>query len=191
MNNIKDFFNSLAPTWDKNEVNIKQINKLLLSLPIKKNDFILDLGCGTGKISSLLQDITKSNVIALDLSDKMIDIAKAKNKNKNITFLCDDYYSFTYPTLFDSIICFDAYPHFVDINKFKEKSYNLIKKDGFLIILFDISLKDINDCHHNLPFTLARQINTPDKEGLIFNDSFNIIKAEESSNSYLLILQKK
>ena len=54
MNNIKDFFNSLAPTWDKNEVNIKQINKLLLSLPIKKNDFILDLGCGTGKISSSL-----------------------------------------------------------------------------------------------------------------------------------------
>ena len=120
----------------------------------------------------------------------MIDITKEKNINKNINFICNDYYSFSYPKLFDSMICFDAYPHFIDLDKFKLKSYELLKKDGYLIILFDISLSDINSCHHDLNFTLASSI-LPSKEGELFIDLFNIIKIKETSNSYLLLLQKK
>ncbi len=47
---------------------------------------ILDYGCGPGKVSARLADGFSGEVIAVDESDKMIELAKAERKRKNIHY---------------------------------------------------------------------------------------------------------
>jgi predicted TPR repeat methyltransferase len=60
---------------------------LLEFVPRNKNQSILDLGCGTGTLTSRLSDLADS-VIGVDCSASML--AKAREKYPNIQFMvCD------------------------------------------------------------------------------------------------------
>ena len=51
---------------------------------------ILDVGCGTGEILNRIAD-NHENYYGIDLSDKMIDIAKSKNIVQKILLLHKEY----------------------------------------------------------------------------------------------------
>ncbi|MDP3306353.1 MAG: methyltransferase domain-containing protein [Erysipelotrichaceae bacterium] len=65
---------------------------------------ILDLACGTGdltlKLSQLGFDMT-----GLDLSEPMLEIAKGKDEEKIISFICGNMLTFELNEVFDSIVC--------------------------------------------------------------------------------------
>ena len=46
---------------------------------------ILDIGCGTGELSSRLAQ-TADSVLGIDISQRMLDIAKKKNTSANILY---------------------------------------------------------------------------------------------------------
>ena len=59
--------------------------KLLLKHEmLKKDSVVLDVGCGTGKYALAVSDSCKK-VIGIDLSSKMIEIAKKKMNETNVT----------------------------------------------------------------------------------------------------------
>jgi ubiquinone/menaquinone biosynthesis C-methylase UbiE len=68
---------------------------------------ILDIGCGDGSIS--LQYLSLSNQITLvDLSDKMLDIARQKVPDEyleNVTFLNKNFLDYSPEESFDVVIC--------------------------------------------------------------------------------------
>ena len=191
MNDIKLFFDELAPTWDKKveKKNEKLIEEILNIIPIKKGNKVLDIGCGTGAITSLLQKKSQNTVIGLDISKKMIDLAKQKNTNPSIIFINQDYYSYEDNNI-DVIVCFDSYPHFVEIDKFISKSYSLLKDEGILAIIFDISHKEINECHNNHHSYISRQIEHVDKEAKLFDNHFKLIKKVDDDSKYIMIFKK-
>ena len=78
-----DRFNSYEDS--KNEV----ISFLSSKFELNKMN-ILEVGCGTGRYTKFLADLSKT-ITALDLSENMLDLCKLKCKNKeNITFVkCD------------------------------------------------------------------------------------------------------
>ncbi|MEO0469387.1 MAG: class I SAM-dependent methyltransferase, partial [Bacteroidota bacterium] len=55
----------------------------LAQLPIKPNDLILDLGCGTGDVAALLAQQAK-RVIAIDGSTDVLDFARQRHTADNI-----------------------------------------------------------------------------------------------------------
>lgn len=57
---------------------------------VNSSSVILDVGCGVGTVSELLIDIgaSPSNIVANDISQSMIDIAKARLQK--VTFICED-----------------------------------------------------------------------------------------------------
>ena len=55
-------------------------------LPDLKGKRILDLGCGNGSMSKYFIENGASYVLALDISQNMIDEAKEKNNDKNISY---------------------------------------------------------------------------------------------------------
>ena len=73
---------------------------------IKKPDYeVLELGCGTGRVSIPIAEIT-SNLTALDLSAQMVTILKEKSVQKGLLLDCviGDMRSFALDSKFDLVI---------------------------------------------------------------------------------------
>ncbi|MEK6826889.1 MAG: methyltransferase domain-containing protein, partial [Nanoarchaeota archaeon] len=101
-------------------------------LPIKK---ILDLGCGTGIHDAELAK-RGYNITGLDLSPKMIQIAKEKNPGMN--FLVGDMSNFDINEKFDCIICMFSAIGYLTENKQIENFFKTARKhlneNGLLLI---------------------------------------------------------
>ena len=90
---IKNMFNELAPKYDRMNTLIsfclhKVIKQKSVNLiPISLQSKCLDLCCGTGDIADMLaQKNNVENVLGLDFSTKMLEIANHKKHSKKITF---------------------------------------------------------------------------------------------------------
>lgn len=71
---------------------------------------VLDLGCGTG-ITSIYMARQGCRVFAVDIADRLIDYAKEKNKNKNVTYFNADATKVEFDQLFDLITIVDLMEH--------------------------------------------------------------------------------
>ena len=190
---IRSFFDERAKTWDDHENHdYDKINALLDKVGILEGDCILDLACGTGIISSLLYSRCKRKVTAVDLSEKMIKEAKNKHIDENkVVFKVQDFYSLKDGN-YDLIVIFDAYPHFLQLNEFKEALIRNLSDGGRFAIIHDLGRKQLHDCHKGRDVSLlSRDLNDPNKEAEIYKNDFDILKAEEGEDFYLLVGQKK
>lgn len=59
----------------------------------KKPELVCDLGCGTGSVCTVLSK-RGYDMIGIDSSDMMLDIATGKNEDKKILYLCQDMCEF-------------------------------------------------------------------------------------------------
>jgi len=88
----EQFWDRTAKSYDRSESKDFKQNKLIVDA-IKKytntSDSVLDFACGTGTYAIEMASIAK-NVVAIDLSQKMLEIAEEKTQKlsiKNIDFL--------------------------------------------------------------------------------------------------------
>lgn len=92
MQNIYDneiFFNGYFNLRqnDNNANNIFEKPALFSLLPTLNNKTVLDLGCGYGEHCIHFIEKGAKRVVGIDISKKMLAIAKAENANQNITYL--------------------------------------------------------------------------------------------------------
>ncbi|MEL7647296.1 MAG: class I SAM-dependent methyltransferase [Sedimentibacter sp.] len=83
-------FNSLARIYGLfYEIQKKRFTQVIgivkKELDIKKFNTILDVGCGTGALCSVMHDMGL-NVTGIDPAEKMLNIARGKPENKGIRF---------------------------------------------------------------------------------------------------------
>ena len=130
MNEIENYFDQQASSWDKNEKHTEEEKIALLNkLNLKVGDIVLDIACGTGVISGLIHNITKSNVLGIDISQNMINIAQEKYKNEKWAyFKKEDFLSFN-ENGFDYAIIYNAYPHFLDVEALANKFIKVMPRD--------------------------------------------------------------
>lgn len=187
MNKIKDFFDNLAPNWDKKEIiPPKRREELVDFASIKKGEEILDIGCGTGVISETLFNKSNVKVDAIDLSSEMIKIAKSKISNDKVNFICDDFYTYNFIKKYDLAIIYNAYPHFVDVDKFIKKLHSILKKNGRFLIIHSFTLNGLKMHHKNVKSSLSREINSLEEEKEKFNNLFKTIKFEEGKDYFYI-----
>ena len=79
------------------------------ALNLKPGDTVVDIGCGTGLNFPLLSQAvtTTGKIIAVDLSDAMLDQAReaiAENKWTNIELVCADATQFEFPSKVDAVV---------------------------------------------------------------------------------------
>ncbi|HCN61416.1 MULTISPECIES: class I SAM-dependent DNA methyltransferase [Mammaliicoccus] len=116
---------------------------------LKSNDNeILDIGCGTGRLTTKLLDF--GNVSGLDLSAEMLEIAESRNPN--IDWYCQDMRDLDLPKNYDVITIFCDSLNYVtdpeDVLQVFNYINNYLKKDGLLI--FDVhSIHKMNHQFNN------------------------------------------
>ena len=102
---------------------------------VKKNlspGSIIDLGTGNGDFFKDWKNFKKS-ILAVDISDKLIQAAKKKH-NKKIKFLVKNLENFKVKRKFDNIISINVM-HRVDEKKFEKLIYNCSNNKSKIIIV--------------------------------------------------------
>jgi ubiquinone/menaquinone biosynthesis C-methylase UbiE len=80
------YFSRWAPFYDGLELLLSDVRKDVNRQINATNKIVLDVATGTGNLAIDLSESAKQ-VTGIDLSDQMLDIAKRKRKNSNLTFL--------------------------------------------------------------------------------------------------------
>ncbi len=116
---VKKYFDKMAPTrnkWKKKSRYYYDYLENFISFVAPENKRVLEIGCGTG---DLLFKLNSSCSLGVDISEKMIELARQKNSNPKIEFKAgtiDDVEG-----LFDYIILSDLIGYLIDIEDFFRK----------------------------------------------------------------------
>jgi len=110
---------------------------------IEKEPFndLLDAGCGTAPMLSLLtKRFPNARFTGIDLTPKMIEMAKAKNL-PNTTFFCGDCENLPFDdNSFDVVICSQSIHHYPNPQLFMNNVHRCLRNNGRLI-LRDMTMK--------------------------------------------------
>ncbi len=146
---VIEFFDRLAPEWDADMVRDESIIKTILdNVGIAAGVTVLDVAYGTG---FLFPDYLKRNVVrvaGIDISEKMIEIAKEKLCDPRVTLICADAETTQFESQFDCCVVYNAFPHFPNPYSLIRSLAANIKVGGKLTIAHGSSREHIN--HHHM-----------------------------------------
>ena len=96
---------------------------------------LLDCGCGTGPMISLLYEKDKSkHYVGLDLTPKMIEVARSK-KLKGTEWVVGDCENLSFEDeSFDVIICTNSFHHYPNPQNFFDSAKRVLRPGGRLVL---------------------------------------------------------
>ncbi|MBR4200244.1 MAG: class I SAM-dependent methyltransferase [Oscillospiraceae bacterium] len=96
---------------------------------------LLDCGCGTGPMLTLLhQKYPDKHYTGIDLTPKMIEVAKKKNL-KGVKFVVGDCENLPFAAnSFDAVICCESFHHYPNPQDFFDSVYRVLRPNGRLIL---------------------------------------------------------
>ena len=99
-----------------------------------KPSYILDLACGIGYGSLMLENATGAKVIGVDIDQNAISYAKKYYSNEHTTFFCEDAQECKFESCyFDSIVSFETVEHVIFDKELLRIFYAALKPGGYLI----------------------------------------------------------
>ncbi|MGI6342397.1 MAG: bifunctional demethylmenaquinone methyltransferase/2-methoxy-6-polyprenyl-1,4-benzoquinol methylase UbiE [Bacteroidales bacterium] len=142
---VKDMFNNIAPNYDTlNHVlsfGIDKIwrKKLIKQLISNKPEKVLDVATGTGDLAFNLLKKHNAEVVAVDISTNMMEIARQKAKKNNITnvsFMEASAENLPFDdNSFDAVMVAFGIRNFADLNKGLAEMRRVLKTKGKVFIL--------------------------------------------------------
>jgi len=147
------FFDERAERWDDIVTHKEEkIKHILQFLNVKGGDRILDVGTGTGILVPYLAERIgpSGQLLAVDFSKNMIEVAQRKfpaDQYPHVKFIAEDIMQFAPEELFDAIVCFSCFPHFIEQKKAIAHMARLLKDSGRLLIAHEDSRDYINNLH--------------------------------------------
>ncbi len=128
-------FSKSASRYDE-FANIQRLaaNHLIEEIPGGRLDRILEIGCGTGIYTRLLKAGFKySNIRAVDISEKMIQVACEKIRDEKVVFEVGDAEKIALDEEYDLITSNSAIQWFESIEKTLQRYSSVLKKGAWLI----------------------------------------------------------
>ncbi|HEX8130375.1 MAG TPA: methyltransferase domain-containing protein [Pyrinomonadaceae bacterium] len=99
---------------------ISQLDKLLTALRLTDGDRVLDLGCGNGRITEHLQDLSGAFFTGMDISTEAISQARARTaaKRARLTFRVGNMNRLDFePQTFDAVVAVDTLYYVDDLEE--------------------------------------------------------------------------
>jgi ubiquinone/menaquinone biosynthesis C-methylase UbiE len=187
---VREQFNKQAQSFSdwvvtKNVEYLKNISAFINPHP---GDSLLDVACGTGEFTLYISSMVKS-VIGIDVSDKMIEIARVQKVRMNIRnadFEIAEVSHIPYPeNAFEVVFCKSAFHHFGDASEVFREMVRCCKSNGTIGIcdicafenpmvdnFFEEFEKEVDISHH-------RTLSKPDFLKLFEENNINAEKTFE------------
>ena len=211
MNKSKEFWDRASKNYDKTEERFEYIHSKSRENTKKYlngSNIVLDYGCGTGTTSCEIANLVKE-IHAIDISSKMIEIAKRKavaSKVENINFVQTDIFDKRYKKeSFDVILAFNMLHTVADPQVVLQKIYELLKPEG-LFISVTPCLRDKMAFLVNIQIQLVRilckigvipipirRLKSSELDDLVVNGGFQTIDTEKlykGASSYFVVAKK-
>ena len=184
---IIDFFNKLAPGWDKDLIHDdKKISFILDRAGITKGVSVLDVACGTGVLipDYLARDVKK--VLAVDISPAMIAIAKAKFSDPRVEFLTADIETADLPEKFDRCVVYNAFPHFPDPRNLVHVLAEKLIQGGRLTVAHSMSREALNAHHSGTASKVSRGLMSESELSVLCETYFDVDTALSTEAMYIV-----
>lgn len=139
-NSIEEF-SKWADSYDNplTSITFRQTNtKIVKLLDPKQNSSLLDVGCGSGiLIKYLLETNRGMKLFGLDITSKMVEVAKRKFANDpNVEITLGSAIKMPYKNnTFDYVTCASSFHHHPDPLKSAKEMVRVLKPGGKLLIL--------------------------------------------------------
>src|SRR5690348_3783939 len=137
VDHVVDFFDRIAPLydgWAQGQHGRVAARLVEIAAPAK-SEHVLDVGTGTGLVAHLLAPkVNPGAVLGIDLSDKMLAIARQK-QHKNVQFvgMAAEHLVFR-PETFDLVTMGEALTYFADPSVALEEAHRVLRKGGRLAV---------------------------------------------------------
>jgi|GEM_PF-87724 len=134
---IKNYYDSIAKGYDElyGEEQHSKWNNFRKLININKDEYVLDVGCGTGIISEKISIMAKK-VIAVDISPKMLKIAQSKRLHKNIKYLKANAEKLPFEDKsFEKVVSFTTLQDVIDIEKAISEIARVCKIEAYVTVL--------------------------------------------------------
>ena len=103
-------------------------------LPDFQGKSVLDLGCGYGWHAIEAIGRGASSVIGIDLSEKMLEVARKQTKSSKVTYLCQSIESVDYPAeTFDIVLSSLALHYVSDYENLVQRIHQMLKPNGVFV----------------------------------------------------------
>ena len=131
--------------------NSKKLDRLLVLLEAAPGMRILEPGCGTGRLTTVLGKAVgvEGAVTALDISVRMANAARrrcAEQKQVQVLQGCLETCSLSVAQ-FDAVACHQVFPHFNDHVRALDRMARCLRPSGRLVISHFIGREEVNDVH--------------------------------------------
>jgi len=132
---IEENFSKHARDYDQHS-RVQNLCASILIKEINTNSFssILDIGCGTGNYTKLLKSkFPQAKIKAVDISARMIEVAKEKLGERRVEFLVADAESLNLEEEFDLISSNASFQWFQDLKSDLAKYKEALSKEGTIL----------------------------------------------------------
>ena len=185
----RQYFNELANTWHERMPSSPEFKDYLCRFEVNPGDRVLDIGSGSGRMTDFLSEMVEESgqVVAQDIAEKMLMQASSRIDAENTAFLCDDVHALALRTdSFDKVLCFSAFPHFLDQELAVREMARVLRPGGKLLILHTKDSEGLNAFHASLrePVNHDRLPSVQQLKTLMENSGLHVIVATESPDLY-------
>ncbi|WP_417059631.1 class I SAM-dependent methyltransferase [Ellagibacter isourolithinifaciens] len=177
MDEIAAYFDERADSWDESGCSGEsRVQGAVLSLvDLKPGDSVLDLGCGTGVMIPFYLAAQAGKIVAVDVSEKMVERAREKFGNEpSVELRASDALSLDEGERFDAAVIYNAYPHFPDKLALVEKVYRLLKPSGRFVVAHGSGKDAINRHHEAVAAGVSCGLRAASEESVLWADKFEI-----------------
>jgi ubiquinone/menaquinone biosynthesis C-methylase UbiE len=136
--NVKEAYKYWSEQYDTNKNSTRDLEAISLRQNLNNQNFVscLEIGCGTGKNTEWLVSIA-DNILAIDLSEEMLEKAKQKINAKNVKFVQGDInqeWVFAENKKYDLAIFSLVLEHIENLDDIFEKLYEVLNSNATIYI---------------------------------------------------------
>lgn len=176
---IKEHFDAIAPereSWKKRSAFYHDSIRKFMAYHVLSGSSVLDIGCGTG---DLLAGLTVRRGVGIDLSEKIIDIAKAKYPG--LDFRNGDAMFLSLEEKFDYVVLADTIGYLPDVQKVLEGVRKVMTDRSRLIItyynyLWEPLLRLLEAMGLRMPQPEQNWLPLQDIHNLLYLSGFEVVK---------------
>ena len=189
---VIEFFDRLAPTWDTGSASENPVTNTILDYAgISEGVSVLDVGCGTGALVPYYLERGVSHVTVIDISEKMIEVARRKFSDSKVSFIHADAETAVFDRLYDCCVIYNVFPHLPSPEAVIKNLFSFVRTGGILTIAHGDSREHI-DIHHMQHAHEVSMMLMPDSEIIeLLSEYFEVVLIVSDEHMHQIVGVRK